>query len=464
MPDHRVTRAAVNAHGTPLVAVADVGEKAEQLRARQTAEVRDHVVSHPIGVMYAERPQQRGNVTTHPLSATNMPHAALPALDQRRAYVLMHTLGQASVAWVDANVLTEGEFDARTRYFPANAVLVGDVEGRKVRMLVYTPEGLASHSPDEGTLALAQENQQAHLHAVVPIEGMDHDLGCSNHPTAVQGADVDILVEALTGMDRAQRAAWIQAFTERNADNLDHQFHLAKALGLLGERDEATRRIEALIARAPDHPQARYAQAWSAAFVEAWEEVWALLESVDFAQLPVAEGQHARHLAGLAGLRTGRWERAANLIREASEGKGRCNLLGALGLVNVLRGDAAPDAIRDGISFHLVRTGKLVRSLRAASDLLAAGEYAAAAAALDQAVVWRADELQTTARLTEAWLGVDGSGFRKWLGVAALGGARHRYAHREARNLPLPEGVWGSEKLDEVEKRAEGWLDGTGRV
>ncbi len=462
MPDHRVSRASVNVLGVPLVVVADLTDKADQLRARQPAELQDKVVPHPAGVMYAEKRNEKGNVTTHPLSDVNMPHAMVPALAEDRVYVALNTAGQCAVSWVDAELLPDGDLDRRVHYFPPNAVLIGDVSGLRARVVAYTSEGLAIHTPDAGTPKLDEQNYREHVYSIVGLEGMDHDLGCGNHPTAVQSADVDVLVSALSGMGTAHREAWIKAFTERHAEDLDSQFHLAKALGLLGDGPESTRRIDELLERAPDHPQARYVRAWSAAYAAEWEEVWSAFEGVDFARFPGAEGQHARHLAGLAGLRTGRWERGAHLLREASWIPGRCNLGGPLGLIDVIRGDPTPDDIRDGAAFHLVRTGQLVRSLRAATEHLAAGEVAAAVADLDHALVWRADELQSTARLTEACLGVEGDGFARWLGVAALGGARHRYTHREARNLPMPEGAWGTEKLDEVEARATGWLEGGG--
>lgn len=461
LPDHRATRFALNAEGRPLVALVDLSEKAGEVRAKQDAELQTFVSSNPLGVLYGTGGRTDGNVAVYATSNANLPHAAAPALTEERTYVLLTGGNQCAVMWFDGRLQGNGEYEAGSRYFPSNAVLVHDVEGQRARVVVYTPEGLRVAMVEEGEPEAKSVVWQEHYGCVIPMDGMDFDLGCTDN--AQSSADGLALVNTLRAMSDPNREKWIAGFTAHQAGDIHGQFQLAKAIGELGNVARALAMINELVERHPDHPQSRFSKAWSEASEGNWGAVWTLLDGVDTSGLTPDEAQHASHLLGIAGLRAGHWNEGCHILRQATQVTGgTCNLNAVAAVIDTLRGDEVPEAMTDTRSYLMLRTGKLVRSIVAADAHLAAGDPAAAVEDLDHATVWRGHDVQSAARLAEAWLGSGGAGFAAWLGIAGVLGARYALRKRQGHDVPLGDGAWGEDRLADVEARAAVWLDGFG--
>ena len=461
LPDHRAARFAANVEGRPLVALADLSEKAVDARAKQDADLKEFVSSNPLGVLYATGGRTDGNVAIYPTSQANLPHAASPALSERRTYVLLTGGNQSAVMWFDGQYHSEARHETGTRSFPKNAVLVHDVEGQRTRVVMYTPEGLRISEAEDGERESESEVWQNHYSCVIPMDGMDFDLGCSSNSHA--SPDGLALVGALRAMSDSDRENWIAGFAVLQAHDVDGQFRLAKAMSELGEVDRAMDMLNVLVERHPDHPQSRFSRAWTASTEGRWSDVWTLLTEVDRSNLTPDEAQHAAHLLGVAGLRTGRWDEGCHILRQATRLTGGvCNLNAVCAVIDTLRGDEVPEAMTDTRSYVMLRTGKLVRSIVAADAHLAAGEPLAAVADLDHATVWRGHEVQSAARLAEAHLASGGSRFAAWLGIAGMLGVRYARQSGQGYDLPLGERAWNEDRLADVEARASAWLDAKG--
>lgn len=458
LPDHRASRFAANVEGRPLVALVDLSEKAGEVRAKQEAEHQAFISSSPLGVLYASGGQTDGGIAIYPTSNTTLPHAAAVALLEERTYVLLSGGNQCGVMWFDGQPRTDGGYEAGTRYFPLNAVLVQDVDGQRVRVLVYTPEGLRISAVEEGDPDAKNVVWQEHYAAVLSMDGMDFDLGCASNAQSTE--DGVALLQALRAMAPADRETWIAGFRVKQAADVNGQFQLAKAIGELGDVARALALINELVELHPDHPQSRFSQAWGESEEGNWAEVWTLLNGVDTAGMPADEAQHAAHLLGIAGLRTGHWNEGCHILRQATHlPGGSCNLNAVAAVLDTVRGDEVPEAMTDSRSYLMLRTGKLVRSILAADAHLAAGEPAVAVVDLDHATVWRGQDVQSAARLAEANLASGAPGFAGWLGVAGVLSARHALRKRQGHDVPLGERAWSEERLADVEARAAAWLD-----
>lgn len=343
-------------------------------------------------MLYASGGRTDDNVATYPTSNANLPHAAALALAEGGTYPLPSGGNQCGAMWFDGRRRSDGSYEGGTRYFPLNAVLVHDVLGQRVRVVAYTPEGIRSAAGEDGVVVAKDGLSVEHFGAVVPMEGLDFDLGCTAN--AQSSADGLALVNTLRAMSVEDREKWIAGFTAARAADVYGQFQLAKAIGELGDIPRALTMLNELADRHPDHPQSRFSQAWSESAEGKWSEVWTLLDGVDTSGLTPDEAQHAAHLLGLAGLRPGRWNQGCHMLRQATQMTGGCcNLNAVATVIDTLRGDEVPEAITYTRSHLMLRTGRLVRSIVAADAHLAAGDVGAVIADLDHATVWRGHEV-----------------------------------------------------------------------
>lgn len=462
LPQHRATRVAVNAAGEPLLALVDLSEAAESFRSQQAPEHQQAVSPDPVGVAYMTASRSDGHIARYAASNIHRPHMLAPARAEARTYALVTSGTVSAVMWFEGEPRTGGNREGGIRYVPANAVLIHDITGTRTRVLVYTSTAVRVLHPEDGAPEVSGPLGREHLECTLAMQGMDIELACGRGPTDGDPNHA-ALVSSLRSMSLAERESWIGAYRANHMADIDGQFRLANAMAELGRVDDGIERLNELVNLAPDHPQSRYAQAWSDLSLGEWEKVWTHLDGIDTSKFPPAQAQHALHMLGLAGLRTGRWNQGTHLIREASWVKGgECNLEGIIGVIDTLRGDPVPDEPTDSRGWIMHRTGKLIRSIVAADEHLAVGDAAGAIADLDHATVWRAEDAQSAARLADAWLASGAGGFAKWLGVAGLLGAQHSLRLKQGHDVPLGDRSWAPQRLDEVEARAVDWLDREG--
>lgn len=83
---------------------------------------------------------------------------------------------------------------------------------------------------------------------------------------------------------------------------------------------------------------------------------------------------------------------------------------------------------------------------------------------LDHAVVWAPEDIQSTARLAFAWLGVEAdtprAWFRKTATLARLLDLVEAHEEDRAVDLPLGAATWTNERVTEIVRRGRAWLEG----
>ncbi|MCP4655416.1 MAG: hypothetical protein GY856_08355, partial [bacterium] len=215
--------------------------------------------------------------------------------------------------------------------------------------------------------------------------------------------------------------------------------------------------------QAPQDPGAALVMAEIASGSEQWEEVRNRLQAVDPAELDDGRCCHYYHLLGLAFLYL---ERSAEAMAAFEKGleydEGTCFLHPLVELVRPMSDPPEPEEW--GPDQPLVR--QIAGAIRTADRALSADDPEAALAALDRPPLWRALEVQSAARLAEAWLrvpvaagspGVAAERFRKRLGLALF---CHLYENGPPvyRGLDLPGLGWESSRLAEIARRAHAWL------
>ncbi len=169
------------------------------------------------------------------------------------------------------------------------------------------------------------------------------------------------------------------------------------------------------------------------------------------------EQQHRLHLLAILELQVGDVGAASRAIRDAQSLEGECALDGLAALIAGLEGASASpsDDERSALS-------TLLQLVRAADVRLGAGDAKGAVDILEVDIVSFAEELQTRARLAEAWLAINAidalTRIRKRVALSSfLAGMAERPEFQ--RRLPLGAAGWDDTRLDEVARHARAWLD-----
>jgi hypothetical protein len=285
-----------------------------------------------------------------------------------------------------------------------------------------------------------------------------------HRPSGARGAAIQALAAAMKSETRAVRTRRIAA--AKHEDNADRLLGLAFALRLLDDQTHAGTILAWVSHRFPDHPEHRLEQARSAAREWKWPRVHELLADVDPSLLDDASAQHVHHLLGAALLFLGRHAEALPLLRRGVAGypEGRCELEGLLALALPAEEEAsAPEAASWSPDQALLRA--LVHAVTAADARLAQGDAAGALRALDCLAVAESHEVQSFARRAEATLLLGDAGearrFETAFALASFCGVHAEKDHDARVELPLPCGIWGEERLDELAERASRWLEAT---
>ncbi|HVK64009.1 MAG TPA: hypothetical protein VM694_06030 [Polyangium sp.] len=251
-----------------------------------------------------------------------------------------------------------------------------------------------------------------------------------------------------------RRLAW--ATSKAGPDEL-----LAFEAALYASGDPATAgHVDELVcAKFPDHPRVRLSFARSLACAAEWEKALEQLESIDPSQLAEeADVKHFHHMRGITLLMLDEPEAALiELDRSARYKEGTCEPEQLLPLCVPLteeRSWAPKQAVmRD-----------YLRVITAADEALARGDVDAARRTLDDPLVWEANEVQSMARLAEAYLRADEGTtsvdrFRKafaLLSFCELFDARSTVTRRE---MPLPRATWDAERLSALAAKARAWVE-----
>src|SRR5262249_35927977 len=105
----------------------------------------------------------------------------------------------------------------------------------------------------------------------------------------------------------------------------------------------------------------------------------------------------------------------------------------------------------------------LMQAIRDADACLGRGDAAAARKLMDRWEVLQALDVQSLARLAQAWLideeAPEEEQFDKAFALASFHAMHAERKMLERRDLPLPRGRWDDAKLDDVFARATQWLD-----
>lgn len=165
--------------------------------------------------------------------------------------------------------------------------------------------------------------------------------------------------------------------------------------------------------------------------------------------------RHVCHEFALALIHAGESDAAVKVLQTGMlAGKGRCNLQELLELVEPL-----PDDLEDSGASIIRRIRQTARKFDA---YCVRGDVVGAREAIDVFHIWDAGEVQSLARLAEAYLQFeprdDAERFRKALALARFVG-EHRVPDDLRNELIVDNAKWPKSKLDEIETQASKWLE-----
>lgn len=288
-----------------------------------------------------------------------------------------------------------------------------------------------------------------------------------HHLSLVCGADCDFptgarhqRVETLAATYYPQRATVIEAgiaraVKEGPGPTLDLMYALKRGQHI----SMWLRATEAAMAAFPDHPEVRLVSARHQTRTSRWDLTRERLEGVDVTRLSAPHVRHFHHLEGTALLWTGEPAKALGVLREAELHAGTCDLALALALATPLDD---PDAGARAWTPAQLVARELMRCVAVADARLADGDPLGAIREMDTLLIHDLREVQSLARLAEAYLAVpdDGEGidpFEKAFALATFSGAHADKTIFSRQELPLwPR--WDVARLDALEARAVAWL------
>jgi hypothetical protein len=242
-------------------------------------------------------------------------------------------------------------------------------------------------------------------------------------------------------------------------------FFEAEAFGAAGEPDRE-RAFAWLAANSPDLPDLMILRAERAARRGAWREVVDLLAPLTARAEPQSDlcPYHGHHLTVLGFLRLGEPDRATEVLDRIGEVATPCPFPVLRELLTPLPEALTADAWGPDRPFLV----QLVGAARHADACFARGDPSAALAALSRDPFATSGEVQTLARLAEAWLlSPEPGDLRGRIHKAtALGRFLEAHGVKDVigrREVPLPGALWNAARLDDVSARAVAWLDAPSR-
>ena len=218
------------------------------------------------------------------------------------------------------------------------------------------------------------------------------------------------------------------------------------------------RAVDATIAAFPDHPEVRLISARRHIRESRWDLTLERLEGVDVTRLEAPHVRHFHHVRGTALLWTGERAEALGVLHEAERHAGTCDVGLGLALATPLDD---PDAEARAWTPAQLVARELMRGVAVADARLAEGDPPGAIGVLDTLLIHDLREVQSLARLADAYLAAgDGDGidpFEKAFALATFSGAHADKTIFSRNELPLcPR--WDVARLDALEARAIAWL------
>ena len=339
---------------------------------------------------------------------------------------------------------------------PPQTGLVQDRHGRRVVAVTEGPESLEIVSLDRQPPRLSSSTTPD-----PELLSFEAPFLCDPHTLETDGElRPDSIHELFGGFE-------IEDFIDQIDEENPADMARVVAMTLIGLREADDAQLEQAeptlkwLEKQPQFSAGAFLAACQETKLDIWESVLANLRRADPKRLNRHSRRHYWHLLGLAQLHFGRIKEALSAFKKGLKVPGRCALEP---LVDLTRPMSDPPRAKDWAP-HQPLVRQLLGAIRTADSALDAGDPEAARAALDRAALWRADELQSSARLARAWLGISAQDpracFRKRLALA-----RFLHLHQE-RGFPwpaieMPGLSWGAERLARVAERAAAWLEGSG--
>lgn len=355
---------------------------------------------------------------------------------------------------------TEGLEIAYRVHLPRYSTLVGTPDGRHAALLVL-------HDKRTEIIRLgATPPKFDHVDYLPPFMLPSLPLGsvCAkrfdcHEPTGTQKAAVDSLASELRRLGKSRlRDRIFKTMKKADPDELftlDHALQNVVEATLAGE-------VGAHLERAfPNYARGKLSFTRTLATMARWRDILTSLEGITRTSLTAKEQQHLHHMRGLAHMMLDEPETA---IVEFDLGlaykDGSCTIEELLALCVPLS-----DNERTWSNEALV-TRHWLEGVKEADEALERGDARAARQALDIPLIWEAYDLQSFARLTQAYLDEGETGsttdtFRKALALLSFCELFDVRTTMHRREVPLPRATWSDEKLKALYMRASRWIDET---
>ncbi|MDI1475584.1 hypothetical protein [Polyangium sp. y55x31] len=381
---------------------------------------------------------------------------AVANVEARMGFVLLDT-ERCGTSLVGVRLEQEGPVVAYRVRVSRSSLLVTTPDGRR-SVLLTVREGRPRIVPlgPEPPEAHASDAKGAFSFPSLPQRSLFARRFRCHEPAGKHLEDAIAEERALReNFDMPRRLAWA-----RQKADADELLALEAALYRLGETS-AGRQIKKIArARFPDHPRVRLSYARALAAVGSFGDAWDQLAGIDpsgFAE--EMDVKHFHHMRGITLMMLGQPEEAlAALTLSASYKEGRCEPDELIALCAPLTDEQR--------SWSPVQTATrdYLRIVAAADEALARGDATEARQIVDCPLVWEANELQSMARLSEAYLHeAEGSApvdrFRMSLALLSfceLFDARSSVTRRE---MPLPRATWDADRLSALALRARVWVE-----
>lgn len=405
-----------------------------------------------------ERLDPRGEVVadyTSKDSYGEMLSSMVVSRDQGLIYLICHT---SEGLRLEALELTEhGGFEQHwSVHGPESATLTWDRERQHVLLLWPTSSG-ARWLPlgaDQPTIP-----PQDHVSSSWGLGRVIY-LYCTPPSAVVDSTSLRSELSRIRSLGDDSAKPVIDSFVARHGADPDALSALVDALRERGRWALAGPLLEDAMQCHPGHGMLALRRAQDLADERSWQSVVEILEPIDGASLTPAARAHRHHLLGAAWLCLGGLGRAREAFGAAAaiEG-GRCSVDVPLLYCDILEGARQPRvASEQGLEMSL-----FIDAVRRADEHLERDEQEAAIRVLDHHTLWTRGELQTTARRAWAWLQLQPEEPGPWTAkLIALGLLVERALGEVgnlAPNLPVPPGSWTRERIDDVAREAQAWLE-----
>jgi hypothetical protein len=283
------------------------------------------------------------------------------------------------------------------------------------------------------------------------------DLLCCGTPHGFRDEAALALSSSWRGLPTAEvrkRARDLEAAT----DDAGRALEIVFALHYADPAGDLAGAVDRLFQRFPDDPEVRLVMAEQLAAAGAWSSAYELFRGVSCSSFDDLRARHLGHLLGCAAIVVGDVVTASRALYDAFEHQGRCELDPLAEAVHWME---HPCSVA-GVDADEPVVVQLLARIAEADARWTAGDAEGTLALLDRGVVWQAREVQSLARLCEAFLAIDrprpAYRMRKAMGLAMFLEAHGRPA-LEARSLLVPRATWGAARLADLAARGAAWLD-----